>query len=457
MKKVLALVIVVLLLTAMAAPMALAADGVTIVPNATYQGETVTMTANGVDELVTVFDLASIGFGSGIEYGFWFENSGSFSFDKDVTLIFQGQPKFELKAGETYNIADDGYSESYLQLDDGNMIAILDKANPGNWASLTPSTPRSEVPVTINGVAGAASPSGGAPSGGGPGGGGGFGGGAPAPAANIESGAPITVYVSISANGVLEIASQPVQVSTYSVQEALKEAHRQYCPQGEAGFGDGINATYGMYMVDHIWGVETTPYIILNTAPLGTMANADYTTADTAPVKEGDNIIVVADAAGVTPACSLEYDPTSQLVKLQQWALDFTTFRYTPGAIEGVDIIDAQTGAVLGTTNALGNARLTKQPTCGVVMYQGVGAVRVKDDISKFDCVKEKYVAPAHDYSVFGGPDGKMLLRLLIIGLVMIVPLFIVVIFAHRKETRTGGIKYEDLRGELGQEITHKL
>ena len=47
MKKVLALVIVVLLLTAMAAPMALAADGVTIVPNATYQGETVTMTASG--------------------------------------------------------------------------------------------------------------------------------------------------------------------------------------------------------------------------------------------------------------------------------------------------------------------------------------------------------------------------------------------------------------------------
>ena len=452
MKKVLALVIVVLLLTAMAAPMALAADGVTIVPNATYHGETVTMTANGVDELVSIFDLSSIGFGSGIEYGFWFEHSGSFSFDKDVTLTFQGQPKYELKAGETYNIADDNYSESYLTLDDGNMIAILDKDNPGNWASLTPSAAWTEVPATINGVAGAASSGGG---GGGGGFGGGFGGGAPA--ANVESGAPITVYVSISANGVLEIASQPVQVTTYSVQEALKEAHRQYCPQGEAGFGDGINSTYGMYMVNKIWGVETTPYIILNSAPLGTMANADYTTADTAPVKEGDNIIIVADAAGVTPACSLEYDETSQLVKLQQWALDFTTFKYTPGAIEGVDIIDAQTGAVLGTTNALGNARLTKQPTSGVVAYQGVGAVRVKDDIAKFDCVKDKYVAPAHDYSVFGGPDGKMLLRLLIIGLIMIVPLFIVVIFAHRKETRTGGIKYEDLRGELGKEITHKL
>ena len=45
MKKVFALVIVVLLLAAMATPMALATDGVTIVPNATYHGETVTMTA----------------------------------------------------------------------------------------------------------------------------------------------------------------------------------------------------------------------------------------------------------------------------------------------------------------------------------------------------------------------------------------------------------------------------
>ena len=110
MKKVLALAIVVLLLTAMAAPMALAADGVTIVPNATYQGETVTMTANGVDEQIAIFDLASVGFGSGIEYGFWFDHSGSFSFDKTVSLIFQGPPTFELEAGTVYNRAADSYS-----------------------------------------------------------------------------------------------------------------------------------------------------------------------------------------------------------------------------------------------------------------------------------------------------------------------------------------------------------
>ncbi len=466
MKKVLALVIVVLLLTAMAAPMALAADGVTIVPNATYQGETVTMTANGVDEQIAIFDLGSVGFGTGIEYGFWFEHSGSFSFDKDVTLIFQGQPKFELKAGEVYQIAGDNYSECYAQLDDGNMIAILDKDNPGNWASLPPASPMSAMPATINGErsegAAPAAPAG--PAGGGFGApaGGGF--GAPSgpfvpgdPAPGIETGAPITVYVSVSANGVEEIAAQPVEVTTYSVEAALVAAHEKYYSGGTTGFHAGTDNSYAMYMIDLIWGVATTPYVVLNTAPLGSGANSSWISADTAPVSAGDNIIVVADAAGVTPACSLEYEPESQIVKVNQWALDFTTFQYTSAAIENVDIIDAETGAVLGTTNALGNARLSKQPSCGVAMYQGVGAVRVDSSTNTFNCVKDKYVAPAHDYSIFGGPDGKSLLRILLIGVGLIVPLLIVVIFAYRKETQMRGIKYEDLRGELGREITHNL
>ena len=449
MKKVLALVIVVLLLTAMAAPMALAADGVTIVPNATYQGSTVTMTANGVDELVTVFDLSSIGFGTGIEYGFWFEHSGSFSFDRDVTLIFQGQPKFDLKAGETYKIADESYSESYLQLDDGNMIAILDKDNPGNWASLTPSTPWSEVPATINGVAGAASPSGGgAAPGGTP-----YTPGAPAP--GIETGAPITVYVSVSANGVLEIASQPVEITTYSVEAALLAAHEKYYAGGTTGFHAGSDNQYAMYMIDTIWGVPTTPYVILNTAPLGSGANAAYISADTAPVSPGDNIIVVADAAGLTPAVSMEYDSSNGVIKVNQWSLDFTTFQYTSAALENVDIVDAQTGEVLATTNALGIGNVRKAPACGVVAYKGVGAVRMTDSVGNFDCVKDKYTAPAHDYSVFGGKDGRQLLRILIVGLGLVIPLLIVVLYSYNKELKTGGVKYEDLRGDT--EVTRHL
>ena len=464
MKKVLALAIVVLLLAAMAAPMALAADDVVITPNATYNGETVTMTANGVDEQIAIFDLGSVGFGTGIEYGFWFEHSGSFSFDKDVTLIFQGQPKFELKAGEVYQIAGDNYSECYAQLDDGNMIAILDKDNPGNWASLPPASPMSAMPATINGErsegAAPAAPAG--PAGGGFGApaGGGF--GAPSgpfvpgdPAPGIETGAPITVYITVSADGVLKVAAQPIQVTTYSVEAVIVAAHEQFYSEGLMGFNAGTNNSYGMYMIDKFWGIATTPYVIKNSAPLGSGANAEYISADAAPVAPGDNIIVVADTNGATPPISLEYDKETQIVKVNQWALDFTTFQYTNAAVENVDIVDAETGAVLGTTNALGNARLSKMPACGVAAYPGVSAVAVSDNVTSFTPIQDKYTPPAHDYSIFGGPDGRSLLRILVIGLGLILPLLAVVLFAYNRELKTAGVKYEDLRGD--REITRNL
>ena len=277
------------------------------------------------------------------------------------------------------------------------------------------------------------------------------GGAAAAPA----SGDAITVYVTISADGVMKIASQPVQVTTYTVEEALKEAHRQYCPEGEAAFGAGIDATYGMYMISSVWGVKTTPYVILNTAPLGSGANSAYISADTCPVTEGDNIIVVADAAGLTPAVSIEYDAETDLVKLNQWALDFTTFKYTNAAIENADIIDAQTGEVLGTTNALGNARLTKHPACNVAAYQGVAAVRISDNVAPFNCVQDKYVPPAHDYSLFGGEDGKSLLWILVFGIGAVIPLLIIVIFAQHQEVKSGGVKYANLRGDT--EVTRHM
>lgn len=278
--------------------------------------------------------------------------------------------------------------------------------------------------------------------------------GSPAAAAPA-SGDAITVYVSISANGVLQIAAQPVQVTTYTVEAALKEAHRLYCPQGESGFAAGIDPTYSMYMINTIWGVKTTPYVILNSAPLGSGVNSAYISADAAPVQEGNNIIVVADAAGITPAVSLVYEADTQIVKVAQWALDFTTFQYTNAALENVDILDAQTGEVVGTTNALGNARVNKVPACGVVCYKGVGAVSVSPDSGVFECIHDKYEAPARDYSLFGGEDGKSLRNILIIGLGLVIPLLIVVIYAQRKETKSGGVKYEDLTGD--SEITRHM
>ena len=104
-----------------------AADSVTVTPDATYGGAVLNMTATKVDDQITVFDLASIGFGTGIEYAFWFEADGTFCFDQDVTLNYQGTVKAELKAGESKSIhftlpkKDMGFydNEKVYRLEDG--------------------------------------------------------------------------------------------------------------------------------------------------------------------------------------------------------------------------------------------------------------------------------------------------------------------------------------------------
>ncbi|MBR4656815.1 MAG: hypothetical protein IKO68_09660, partial [Oscillospiraceae bacterium] len=116
-----------------------AEDSVTVTPDATVGGETVTMTATGLDDQVAVFDMSAFGM-SGINYGFWFDHNGTFSFDKDVTLSYQGAQTAEVKAGEVISIADGvnggSWSEYALSLDSGDFLTILDKDNPGNFGGL---------------------------------------------------------------------------------------------------------------------------------------------------------------------------------------------------------------------------------------------------------------------------------------------------------------------------------
>ena len=121
---------------------------VTVKPDAAFNGESLTVTAAGVGDLITAFDLASIGYGTGIMYGFWFDADGVVSFDRDVTLLYQGaETDFTLKAGEFYST--EGFSEHYVRLDDGNSFLILEKANPGNYASLPGDQPFSVYPGAV--------------------------------------------------------------------------------------------------------------------------------------------------------------------------------------------------------------------------------------------------------------------------------------------------------------------
>ncbi len=126
-----------------------AEDCLLITPSATVDGASLTMTAAGLGELITVFDLASIGYGTGIEYGFWFGADGMVCFDRDVTLYYQGSKTDNvLKAGVFYSTA--GFGERYVPLDDGSMLLILETEAPGNFASLLGDQPLSAFPGTVS-------------------------------------------------------------------------------------------------------------------------------------------------------------------------------------------------------------------------------------------------------------------------------------------------------------------
>lgn len=177
MKKAFSLVLAVVMILAIGCIGVSAAD-VTITPTATIGGQTVTMTATGLEDNFTNFDIGSI-FGMpgsfGYTYALWFGSDGTFSFDKDVTLTHQyfdasfnsiGTDEVVVKAGEVIKIADGVYSqvngttvpwsEFSVALDDGNSWMIIDSADPGNYSSTPADTPISAFPGTVGTIAAAA-------------------------------------------------------------------------------------------------------------------------------------------------------------------------------------------------------------------------------------------------------------------------------------------------------------
>jgi hypothetical protein len=147
------------------------APGWSITPNATIGGETVTMTATGLEERFTRFDIGGL-FNMpgqlGYTYAMWFGDDGTFSFDKDVTLTkgyFDasfaeiGRDNVLIPAGKVIRVADGVYSEHLgktvpwsefsVTMDDGNSWMIIYRGEPGNYATLTPDVPLKEFPGSV--------------------------------------------------------------------------------------------------------------------------------------------------------------------------------------------------------------------------------------------------------------------------------------------------------------------
>ena len=249
MKKSLALILAIMLVFGLCAVNTSAADAATVTPTATVGGETLVLTATGLEEDFATYQIFGL-----TEYCLWLAGDGTFSFNMDVSLDNAGAHYADLKAGEVYNIAD-GYNGCYLYLDDGTVLVLLDKDNPGMYAAVIADTPLSEFPGTVS-MPGAAAPAEEEPA------------EEPAPAeeepAADEEPAPAAaedavVYVTISIAGEIVAPSVPVLVSDldgdggFNVDEVLKCAHDQLYPGGaEAGYASSVG-DWGLGM-DMLWG-----------------------------------------------------------------------------------------------------------------------------------------------------------------------------------------------------------
>ena len=92
---------------------------------------------------------------------------------------------------------------------------------------------------------------------------------APIALAASSSGLDITVYVSVSVDGKLLVAAQPVTITDMTVRGVVKAAHVKFYSGGEGGYTAGIDPTFNMFLITQCWGIKATPFVILNGAPLG--------------------------------------------------------------------------------------------------------------------------------------------------------------------------------------------
>ena len=199
------------------------------------------------------------------------------------------------------------------------------------------------------------------------------------PLALADSGA--TVYVSVSVDGELLVAAQPVTVTDMTVEAVIKAAHAAYYPDGESGYVAGIDPTFNMYLISRCWGVPATPFVIVNGAPLGADLSIPAT-VDAAPVAANDNVIICTSsdmmnnpAQPVSLTSTLSGDAATVTATL--WTLDFMTFMYSSAPFTSANVLDPTTGESLGTTDANGSITVTV-PESGIVAVDGLAAINVK-------------------------------------------------------------------------------
>jgi len=186
------------------------------------------------------------------------------------------------------------------------------------------------------------------------------------------------VYISVSVEGQLLVAAQPVAYADGMTLEAvIKAAHVLYYPGGESGYDIGTNNAFSMYMVNKCWGVAQIPFIILNDHPNSEKA---FEAVNTVKVVANDNIIICTAAAqGAATPVSLKatLSGDSATLTATSWTMSLATYTYTSAPLANANVVDPVTGASLGTTDAAGKITVTI-PASGIVAIEGLAAIYLK-------------------------------------------------------------------------------
>lgn len=259
--------------------------------------------------------------------------------------------------------------------------------------------------------------------------------------ADAASGSEITVYFTASVDGKIQVAAEPVKVTTATVDGVLRAAHKALFSGGEAGYVADVDKTWNMFLINTSWGIKATPYVLINGTPMGAAGQAG--TADTVPVHDGDNIVMSTSSdAQNKPAqaigLAVELKDGQATVTATSWVLDMTSFTYTSSPLADADVVDPATGTSLGKTDAEGKATVAA-PESGAIAVAGVAAIRVDGSAKSAEDIAAAAAAEkaANAVPLFYGPT----YQLIIITAILMVPVFVVIIVHMTKTARKDKLK----------------
>ena len=184
------------------------------------------------------------------------------------------------------------------------------------------------------------------------------------------------VYFTMVVDGDIKLKAQPVTVNgeEATVEDVIREAHKLYYSDGEAGFAAGTDPAYGVYLINTIWGLKGNPLVILNSAPLSAGENVTNPFANVSKVMNGDNVVVNLNTNFMNPkpvaAIAVSVDGDNAELTVIKWTLqmDFT-FKTSP--MTDCVLYDGN-GNEIGRTDADGKATVKAE---GIVCADNYAAV----------------------------------------------------------------------------------